>query len=331
MAKLRYPSDLKALHGITVSLSQSWLAVGVVGLATLTWAYWTTIYALASDLDRDENYSVGLLVPFVAVYLAWRERAALGACQLRPSWWAGIGLLLVAQAGRFYGLVYLFESAERYALVLTIAGLVLMVAGWQVFRRLAWVLLFLFLMIPLPGRIHNMISSPLQSQATTGAVFLLELFGAAVHRAGNVLTVNDAEVAVAEACSGLRMLTAFVVVAATLAYLVNRPRWQKAVLLASSVPIAIACNLARLVITAALFGAGYSKAAETFFHDFAGLAMMPLAVFILAGELWLMKRLVIADPAPHAALSPSVRRAAGSANGTHGGAVAPRANSRTDG
>jgi exosortase/archaeosortase family protein len=117
------------------------------------------------------------------------------------------------------------------------------------------------------------------------------------------MTVNGAEVAVAEACSGLRMLTAFVVVSATLAYLVNRPRWQKGVLLVSSVPIAIACNLARLVVTAALFGAGYSKAAGTFFHDFAGLVMMPLAVFILAGELWLMKRLVIPDKKSAAAPS----------------------------
>ncbi|MCX5673860.1 MAG: exosortase/archaeosortase family protein [Planctomycetota bacterium] len=314
MAKYRYPSDSKARPFLAaVDPLLFWVAVGAASLGAMAWAYGSIIYDLATELNRDENYSVGLLVPFVAVYLVWRERAALGACQLRPSWWAGIGLLLVAQAARFYGLVYLFESATRYALVLTIAGLVLMVTGWQVFRRLAWVLLFLFLMIPLPGRIHNMISSPLQSQATMGAVFLLELFGAAVHRAGNVLTVNGTEVAVAEACSGLRMLTAFVVVAATLAYLVNRPRWQKAVLLASSVPIAIACNLARLVITAALFGAGYSKAAETFFHDFAGLAMMPLAVFILAGELWLMKKLVIPDeesaPAPPNGRSRAVHQA----------------------
>ena len=312
MSKLRYPSDSKSPHRGADRLA-FWLAVGAATLAALAWAYWPVIYRLVADLNQDENYSVGLLVPFVAIYLAWRERKALAQYDLRPAWFAGIGLILLAQAAYLYGLFILLESAERYALMLTVAGLVLMVAGWQAFRRLVWVLLFLFLMVPLPGRVHNMISSPLQTQATTGAVFFLEIFGASVHRAGNVITVNGTEVAVAEACSGLRMLTAFVVVAATLAYLVNRPRWQKGVLLVSSVPIAIACNLVRLVITAALFGAGYSKAAETFFHDFAGLMMMPLAVFILAGELWLMKRLVIPEekiaPAlpngrPRAALRP---------------------------
>lgn len=312
MSKPRYPSDVRALHGIAASLPSFWLAVGLVAFATFVWAYWRTIYALTGDLNADENYSVGLLVPFVALYLAWRERNALRRCAWRPAWWGGIGLILAAQAARFYGLDALVESAERYALVLTVAGMVLLVAGWQVFRRLLWVLLFLFLMVPLPGRIHNMISGPLQTQAATGAVFVLEVLGASVHRTGNVLTVNGAEVAVAEACSGLRMLTAFIVVAATLAYLVKRPRWQKAVLVVSSVPVAILCNLARLCITAELFAMGFGEAAKTFFHDFAGLAMMPLAVLILAAELALMKKLVVPDPqAPVPAQKPAPRAAVG--------------------
>ena len=100
---------------------------------------------------------------------------------------------------------------------------------------------------------------------------------------------------VAEACSGLRMLTAFVIVAAVLAYVVNRPRWQKLVLIISSIPVAILCNIARVVVTALLFQVAGSDVAEKFFHDFAGWAMMPLAVLILVGELWIMSRLVIED------------------------------------
>jgi exosortase/archaeosortase family protein len=91
------------------------------------------------------------------------------------------------------------------------------------------------------------------------------------------------------------MLTAFIVVAAVLAYIVNRPKWQKVTLLLSAVPIAIICNLARLMATAILFMIGSSATAETFFHDFAGVSMMPLAVLLLIAELWLLDRLVIAD------------------------------------
>lgn len=220
-------------------------------------------------------------------------------------------MILLGQAMRLSGLLFIFESAERYSLVVTGAGVVLLMAGGQVFWRLRWILLFLLLMVPLPGKVHNLISGPLQNVATGGAVFCLELLGISVAREGNVIVLNDAvPLAVAEACSGLRMLTAFIVVAATMAYIVRRPRWQRTVLLISSVPIAIACNLARLVVTAELYLVASSETAERFFHDFAGLTMMPLAVLILIGELALMNRLVIPDDTPG---QPPGTRASGNA------------------
>jgi len=268
-------------------------AVCVTLLAiALLWSYWPTVASLARDWRRDANYSVGQLVPLAALYLVWRNRRALHECTLTTCWW-GAGVIIVAQVARAFGLTLLYESAERYSLVLTVAGVVLLVAGWQVFRRVFWVLVFLLLLVPLPGRIHNTISGPLQTQATIGAVFLLELLGMAVMREGNVIVVNGSvPLAVAEACSGLRMLTAFIVVGSALAYLVRRPSWQKVVLVLSTIPIAIMCNLVRLVITTELFVRISSQAAERFFHDFAGLTMMPMAIGLMLVELWVLACLV---------------------------------------
>ena len=274
--------------------SEAW-GIPLLLLAVLVVSYWPTILPLFKDWRGDDNYSVGQLVPLAALYMLWNDRKKLARCNVRPCWW-GVIVILAAQAARLYGLVFLFESAERYSLVLTIVGLTLLVAGWQVFRQGFWILLFLFLMVPLPGRIHNMISGPLQGFATTLAVATLELIGVAVVREGHTMLLNDhVPVAVAEACSGLRMLTAFIVVAFVLAYVVNRPRWQRATLVLSSIPVAIVCNQIRLVVTALLFLVVSSQAGEKFFHDFSGLTMMPLAVLILAGELWIMSRLVIED------------------------------------
>ena len=108
-------------------------------------------------------------------------------------------------------------------------------------------------------------------------------------------SVSWTAVAVAEACSGLRMLTAFVMVACVAAFVVCRPAWQNAVPALSSVPAAIFCNLIRLVVTALLFLLVNGKVAEAFFHDFAGLTMMPMAILILLAEMWIMSRLVIED------------------------------------
>ena len=268
-------------------------------IAITTWSYWPTGKDLLIAWQTDDDYSAGQLVPLVVVFLLWRERKAIGECTLAPCWWGGIALLVLAEIARTYGLLSIRSSPERYSLVLAIAGLVLMVAGWQVFRRILWILLFLFLMVPLPGRVHNLISGPLQRIATTGSVFFLEAFGVRVSQEGNVVMLNgNMPIAVAEACSGLRMLMAFIIVAAFIAYMVKRPRWQKAVLLASSIPVAVVCNMIRIFATAMLMLYVSVETAQKFFHDFAGFVMMPVAVLLLFGEIWLMDRVVVPDSGP---------------------------------
>jgi len=176
------------------------------------------------------------------------------------------------------------------------AGWILMITGWQVFRRVFGILLFLFLMVPLPARVHNLISPPLQSFATTGSIFLLEAFGTSVSRQGNIIMLSgNTPLGVAEACSGLRMLVAFVIAAVFIAYLVKRPRWQKAVLLASSIPVAVICNVIRIFVTALLMLYVDSEVAQRFFHDISGFVMIAIAVSFLFGELRLMDRLILSE------------------------------------
>ena len=99
---------------------------------------------------------------------------------------------------------------------------------------------------------------------------------------------RQAAVLVGEACSGLRMLTAFVLTAAVLCFMVRRPALHKIVLLASSLPIAVLANGLRVLVTSVcVYGSG-DATFEQRFHDAAGLAMMPLAVLILLGELMLL-------------------------------------------
>jgi exosortase len=261
-------------------------------VAAFLWAHWATLTDLVHDWDTNDNYSVGLLVPPTALYLLWLRRRQLAETALRPCWWGAV-VIGGAQAARLFALAQQFPSGDRYAMVLSLVGLVLLMGGVALTRQVGWILAFLFLMVPLPNRLHNAISLPMQELATTGAVVLLELLGTVVVREGNVMLLNgDTPVAVAEACSGLRMLTAFVVVAAFMAFVLRRPAWQRIALVASSVPIAIVCNLVRLVATAELFVLVSSDIGERFFHDFAGLTMMPLAVLMLVGELWLFSVLV---------------------------------------
>jgi len=287
------------------------------------WSQWSTMMSLLGDWRTDDDYSAGQLVPFVVLFLVWRERKNLSQCVLAPCWWAGAAVLILAQLLRAYGHLSWRLSLCRYALVLNIMGLILLVAGRQLFGRMAWILLFLLLMVPLPEFLHSRISPPLQRMATTGSVFLLEAFGNQVDQQGNVVMLGDnVPMAVAEACGGLRMLSAFVIVAAFIAYMVKRPRWQKGIVLASSIPIAVICNIIRISLTAVIMLYVSVELGEKFFHDFAGLVMMPAAVSLIFGEIWLMDRLVLSDAQGEAAREGD---AAGAGRGPGGVVVRRRA------
>jgi exosortase len=188
-----------------------------------------------------------------------------------------------------FGFWFYFGSMERYSLVITIAGIGLLVLGWAAFRSVSWVFAFLFLAVPLPNRVHETVLLPLQQVATNVAAFMLEGLGFVVQRSGAVLQVDGGRlVAVTEACNGLRMLTAFVFVAAVVAFVVRRSAWEKAAIVASSIPIAIIVNAVRLVATGWYTRLAEQPEAEGLFHSLVGVAMMPVAVMILMAELGLM-------------------------------------------
>jgi len=267
----------------------SWLAAGFVLIAFL-WSYWPGIVDVWNVWQRSDEYSSGLLVPFLAVYILWSRRNKIAKSGLRPCLW-GVFAFLAAQAVRLFGLFFMYGSAERLSIVLSITALVLLLFGWQFFKKVSTILLFLCLMLPWPNRIQAAVALPLQRWATSSAVFCLETMGYEVVQEGNIIHIGQASVAVAEACNGLRMVMAFFVVGGLVALLIKRAWWEKLTVLASSLPIALLCNTARLTITALAFTVLSGEYWEKIFHDFGGYAMVPLALATVVAELWLLAKL----------------------------------------
>jgi exosortase len=267
----------------------TWLFAAIFS-AAFTWSYWPQITDLWKIWQRSDEYSSGLLVPFVAVYILWSKRRDIAQCRLKPSIW-GLFAFVAAQAFRLFGLFFMYASAERISIVLSLAGMVLFLFGWQLFRKVFTTLVFLGLMLPLPRSIHGAVMLPLQSWATSSAVFFLEIMGYAAIREGNIIHLNGAAVAVAEACNGLRMIMAFFVISSLVVLLVRRAWWEKLIVLASSVPIGLLCNSIRLTLTAIAFTILKGEHWEKIFHDFGGYAMMPLALGMVVLELWLLTKI----------------------------------------
>ena len=157
-------------------------------------------------------------------------------------------------------------------------------------------MLFLAFMIPLPYRVATSMSGPLQRLATITSTFVMQTCGLPALAEGNVILLNDVEIGIVEACSGLRMLVVFFALATAVALVARRPLLDRMVVLVSAVPIALVANIVRITATGVLHEFVDSATANAFFHDVAGWFMMPLALVMLGIELKVMAALLPVIP-----------------------------------
>ncbi|MFL5242842.1 MAG: exosortase/archaeosortase family protein [Gemmataceae bacterium] len=272
-----------------------WLFLaGAVALPTLAtvWAFWTTLVEMAGRWNHDPQYSHGYLVPAFAGVLLWLRRKHCAGVWPSPTWW-GLPILALGVALRLVGSFFYYVWVDQISLLVCLAGALVMVGGRPTVRW-AWPsVLFLAFMVPLPFRVDTALAGPLQRLATVVSTFCLQTLGLPALAEGNTILLNDHEIGIVEACSGLRMLIVFFALSAGVALVVQRRFWEKAVIVASAIPIALACNVARITATGFLLEHVSSQSANLFFHDLAGWFMMPLGLTMLAVELMILTRLFL--------------------------------------
>lgn len=167
--------------------------------------------------------------------------------------------------------------------------------------KLVWarfwpVVAFLMVLLPMPTRFEVALAGPLQAVGTSGSTYLLQTLGYPAVAEGYVIVVQDTRFAVAETFSGLRMLVPFVAISSAVTLCVSRPVWERCLIVASGLPVAIICNVARVTGMVLFAQSVRSEVAHKWFHNVSGWLMLPLAVGLLFGELWILSRLLIAPP-----------------------------------
>ncbi|HXM36164.1 MAG TPA: exosortase, partial [Pyrinomonadaceae bacterium] len=197
--------------------------------AALLFAYATVLKKLGHDWWTDENYSHGLLIPFVIGYILWTNRERLKLEPPRPSLFWGGAAVLCALFALWAGVAGAELYTQRVSLVLMLAGIVVYFWGLPKLR-LIWVpLVLLALAIPVPVLILNKIAFPLQIFASKCAVWSMRLFSISVLRQGNVIellprgSLDTKKLEVVEACSGIRSLMTLITLSVVFAY-VTYPR-----------------------------------------------------------------------------------------------------------
>ncbi len=269
--------------------------VGAVGAAGLLGVIFReNLVHFVQVWSNDENYSHGFLVPLISLYFA-NEAARKGPVAVRSGVGIGSALLALALAIKLATIVIPFPVASDYGFLLALAGACAVLAGSGALRRYWFAFFFLGFMVPLPVALYSMIANPLQLLVSQVATSMLNVIGIPALCEGNMITLpGDNQLFVAEACSGMRQLTGFLALTTAWAYLSARPAWNRALLIASSVPIAMTANVVRVTLTGVISHALDPKYASGAFHTVEGLAMMGLGLLMLATFSWTLDQV----PAP---------------------------------
>jgi exosortase len=207
----------------------------------------------------------------------------------------GLALLAGGLSVRLVAAEYGMNPVDQLSFLPAIFGVFMLVGGMHVIRW-AWpALFFLVFMFQLPNKIERPVLGGLQKFASMCSTFVLQTMGIAAFRQGNLISVPGAELNIADACSGLRMATIFGAMAVAMVFLVERPWWDKVVILLSAIPIALLVNIIRITVTGLLYMmvGPDNHFAQKLGHDWAGYFMMPLALGFLWLELQILERLTV--------------------------------------
>jgi EpsI family protein len=239
-----------------------------------------------------------MLAPPLVLLLIYLDRKRLEAIEIQPSRW-GFPVLLFSFFCFWLGYSIDIEYFGYAALQLLIAGLILWFWGKEMMSALLFPWAFLVFAFPLPF-LDNMLAFPLRLLMSQSSHVLLNLLGAANVQIGTavVSAANPAiglaqgarfAIDVADPCSGIRSLFALIMLSALFAHLTLKHPWQKWILFLSAIPLAIAGNIARIILlTFATLWWGNDIAIgsldhPTWIHEGAGFAVFIVALLGMMG------------------------------------------------
>jgi len=278
----------------------TYLRIVILG-GLLYWLFHNELNNIVGRWLTDSSWSHGFIIPLFSLYFLNQSKQEILNTRPRTSY---IGFLLFIGAILFYIFNTISPAGYGYfrqiSTVGALGGAVLYLTGWQLTKYLWLPVVYLFFAVPLPDEILRTATIPMRLWAAAASTAILNLFPNMDATANGVIidviykgVHLEPPLDVAEACSGMRLLMTFFALGVAMAYIHYRPPWQRLILLASTVPIAILCNIVRVTITGFIYVLGDPQYAQGIYHDLLGMAMLPLAFGLYGVLAWFMENLFV--------------------------------------
>jgi len=243
--------------------------------------------------------SHGILIPAFSLYFIYQVREQLKKTVGRRSY-AGLLVMTVSLLGYVFSIYTKFGYPKPLMMIVMLGGIVFLLGGWPIFRLVWLPVFFLIFALKLPGGLHESITIPMRELASSAAAIILNILPGLECEAANVLIHGTYQgqpfdLNVAEACSGMRLLRTFVALGVSMAWLEYRPIVHRIVLLVSTVPIAVFCNMLRVLLTGLIYIFIGPQWAQGTMHALLGMVMLLVAFGLYGGIAWIMNNLFVEE------------------------------------
>ena len=258
---------------VLVAAACVWLLPALYGLATQTWS-----------TPQGAQGPIILLTGVWALWFEYRRSAALSVpgSFARAIFCVGIAVTLYVGA-RMVGILSVAFLAAWLGCVAALYGCF----GGVVLRRLAFPLVYLLCLMPLPYSVEMALTGSLKIGVAYWSVRALAGIGWDVAYSGSLLYVDQFELLVEAACAGLNSIFSLTAIGLFYIFWQRRRSWgQWATLAVAIIPLAILANLARVILLIALVHWHGEQVLETAAHPAAGFLMFAVSLALLVVLDW---------------------------------------------
>lgn len=260
--------------------------------------FWNVLLDLQYKWVNDPDWSHGPIIPLFSAYLIYTHWEQVRRCPVRYTWVGLVILLASLAAFQYFVWVKPFSYLQQLAMLSTLLGVIILLCGLPVMAY-AWVpWMYLLFAIPLPKAIYFTLTDPLRRMAATVAVAVLSLApDLQIERTGSTiryyLGAETGTLGVNDACSGMRSTITLCALGIAVTFLSDRPLWQRLIMIASCVPIAVFSNFVRVTVTCLLHIFVDPKYATGTYHTALGLVTLLLAFAMFNTLGWILSNLTV--------------------------------------
>ncbi len=256
------------------------------------------------SVEALQDWGHAYVIPLISGYLLYKRWPAICRAEV-VTFWPGLVPMLTGVAAYMFFLVgFPNHMGQGAAMILALFGLVLLVCGPKVMRHAFLPIMYLIFAVTISERIMLEVTFKLQNVAAQGGWFLLSIFGP-IFGYTAVLTGNGIEMiqnngpviplGIAQACSGMRMVIAFIALAGAVALTSCRYWWQRAAVVLLATPVAVLMNIVRVAVLG-LVSLKDPNLAKGEAHIFIGTVLLLPGLALFMSAVWSLDRIWVKEP-----------------------------------